>query len=261
MQQHNVLITGASSGIGRATALRFAQKGWRVFDLSRHGRSKEGIIHIDCDVIDEDSVHAAVEQAIRAAGKLDVVICNAGYGISGPIEFTRVEDAQRQLDVNYFGTLRTIQAVLPHLRANRAGRILMLSSVAAVLSIPYQAFYSSSKAAINALALALENELRPYHIGVSVLMPGDVSTGFTAARDKSNAGEDIYPRAAQAVATMEHDEQHGMTPDDMARILYHMATCRHLRPQYIGGGKYKVFCLLDRLLPKRAVNRLVGMFY
>ena len=249
-----LVISGGSSGIGKATALLFAERGWRVFELSRHGKSQEGINHVDCDVCDEQSTRQAIEDVLSQTDHIDVVISNAGFGISGPVEFTDISDAEHQMDVNFMGAVRFTQAVLPQLRKQRSGRIIYTSSVAALLAVPYQAFYSASKAAINALALALGNELREFGISVSVMMPGDVSTGFTDARRKSSAGEEVYAGARKAITTMEHDERAGMQPLQMAKLFYHIATCRSPRPQYVGGFGYRVLCLLDRILPKRLVN-------
>ena len=249
-----LIISGGSSGIGKATASLFVERGWRVFELSRHGQSSDGITHIDCDVCDSDSVTKAVAGVLQLTDHIDVVISNAGFGISGSIEFTEIADAERQMDVNFMGAVRLTQAVLPQLRQQRSGRIIYTSSVAAILAVPYQAFYSASKAAINAFALALANEVRGFGIHVSVLMPGDVSTGFTDARSKSTAGEDVYRGAGKAVTAMERDERGGMQPMEMARIFYHIATCRSPRPQYVGGGSYRLLCFLERLLPKRFVN-------
>ena len=249
-----LLITGGSSGIGKATVEVFESHGWKVYELSRHGR-------ISCDVTDPESVRQAVASIMNEAEQLDVVISNAGYGISGPVEFTDLADAKRQFDVNFFGALNLTQAVLPYLRKQKAGRLLFTSSVAAVLPIPYQSFYSATKAAINAYALALRNELRPWGIEVGVLMPGDVQTGFTAARQKEVRGSEIYTHMNAAVERMEKDEQSGIPAAKMAAIFYRMATCRCLKEQYIGGGEYKLFCLLDRLLPKTIVNKIVGKLY
>ena len=192
---------------------------------------------------------------------VDVLISNAGYGISGAVEFTAVDDAKRQMDVNFFGAINAVQAVLPHMRERREGRILFTSSVAAVLPVPYQAFYSASKAAINAMALALANEVREFNIRVGYLMPGDVATGFTAARDKSERGADVYANITKAVLAMEKDEQNGMRPEQMAELFYKMATRRNPSPYYVGGLAYKVFCLLNRLLPTRFVNWIEGIMY
>jgi len=239
----------------------FVDKGWRVFELSRHGKSHDGIVHVDCDVTKPESVQAAVAEVLRQTETIDVLISNAGYGISGAIEFTALNDAKRQMDVNFFGALNSTQAVLPVMRKQQRGRIIYTSSVAAVLPVPYQAFYSASKAAINAMALALANEVRAFHIYVGCLMPGDVATGFTAARDKSEQGAEVYQNVNKAVAAMEKDEQNGMKPVQMAKIFYRMATRRNPAPFYVGGGVYKVFCFLNRILPTRFVNWLEGVMY
>lgn len=258
---HTILITGGSSGIGAATCDYFARRGWTVFELSRHGQSATNIIHIDCDVCDETSVQNAIAQVLSLTHHIDVVISNAGYGISGPIECTPIDQVTHQMDVNFVGAIRLTQAVLPQLRKQRYGRIIYTSSVAATLAVPYQAFYSASKAAINATALALANELREWNISVSVLMPGDVKTGFTSARKKSTNKQQIYKNAEKAIAIMEHDEQNGMEPIEMAKLFYHIATCRSPKPQYIGGTIYRLFCFLDRILPKRFVNWLEYKVY
>ena len=280
-----LLITGASSGIGKAAAALFAERGYQVFDLSRRGT-------IPCDVSDEASVQHAVAEVMRRTDHIDVLILNAGFGISGPAECTPVEDVRRQMDVNFTGAVAVVQQVLPYMRRRRKGRIIFTSSVAAILPIPYQSFYSASKAAINAFALALQNEVSDYGIRVSVLMPGDVRTGFTAARKRvqqpaGDAGisyavmevrspgstttqmfsssqsesEIAYPHAEQAVETMERDEQRGLSPQAMARCLYRIATARHPRPQYIGGAEYCLFAFLHWLLPQRLVNYIVGRIY
>ena len=256
-----LVISGGSSGIGKATASLFAERGWCVFELSRHGQSHDGITHVDCDVCDEQSTKKAVDEVLRQTDHIDVVISNAGYGISGAVEFSEMSAVAHQMDVNFLGAVRFTQAVLPQLRQQRFGRIIYTSSVAAILAVPYQSFYSASKAAINAFALALANEVREFGIYVSVMMPGDVSTGFTDARSKSTAGEDVYAHAHKAISTMEHDERRGMKPIQMAKLFYHIATCHSPRPQYVGGFQYRVFCFLDRILPKRLVNWIEGKLY
>lgn len=239
----------------------FAERGWRVFELSRHGQSHDGIIHVTCDVCDSTSAHNAIQEVMTQTDRIDVVISNAGYGISGSIEFTDITAAQHQMDVNFMGAVRFTQAVLPVLRQQKSGRIIYTSSVAAILAVPYQSFYSASKAAINAFALALANEVREFGISVSVMMPGDVSTGFTDARDKSTAGEEVYQHANKAISTMERDERGGMKPIQMAKLFYHIATCHSPRPQYVGGFQYRVLCFLDRILPKRLVNWIEHKVY
>lgn len=255
-----LVISGGSSGIGKATASFFAERGWRVFELSRReptpAPSLKGreIFHITCDVTSEESCKKAIAEVLQQTHTIDVVISNAGFGISGSVEFTDICEAEHQMDVNFMGAVRFTQAILPQLRQQNRGRIIYTSSVAAALPVPYQAFYSASKAAINAMALALANEVKAFGISVSVMMPGDVSTGFTNAREKSTAGEEIYRGAQKAISAMERDERAGMSPVQMARLFYHIATCHSPRPQYVGGFSYRVLCFLDRLLPKRFVN-------
>ena len=256
-----LVISGGSSGIGKATASFFAERGWRVFELSRHGQTHDNITHVNCDVCSEESCKQAVKEVLQQTDVIDVVISNAGYGISGSVEFSDMKAVEHQMDVNFLGAVRFTQAILPQLRKQKHGRIIYTSSVAAILAVPYQSFYSASKAAINAFALALANEVREFGISVSVMMPGDVSTGFTDARDKSTVGEEVYRHADKAIKTMERDERGGMKPVQMAKLFYHIATCYSPRPQYVGGFQYRIFCFLDCILPKRFVNWIEGKLY
>jgi len=256
-----VVITGGSSGIGLATVKKFVSKGHIVYELSRSGKSFDDVKHIFCDVTQEGTVKSAIDQVIAEQGHIDVLINNAGFGISGPIEFTKTEDAKKQFDVNFFGALNVVKAVVPHMRKEQRGRIVFVSSVAAVFSIPFQCFYSAAKAAMNSLTLSLANELRPFHITVCALMPGDVQTGFTAAREKSVEGSEVYTRLEKSVRTMEHDETHGMSPDKMAKKLYKISSKSRIKPLYVGGGKYAFFCFLAKIFPTRFFNWVVGKLY
>jgi len=256
-----LVISGGSSGIGLATAQLFASKGYQVYELSRHGKDTEGIRHIDCDVTREDDCRAAIRQVVEAEQQIDVVISNAGFGISGAIEYTDTDEAKRLFDVNFFGALNLTKAVLPQLRTQHRGTLLYTSSVAAVLPVPYQSFYSASKAAINAMALSLRNEVKEQGIRVACLLPGDVKTGFTDAREKSLQGSEVYPHMQAAVEAMEKDERGGMSPEEMAKIFYRMANARCLHAYYVGGGMYKAFCLLQKLLPVTWVNAIEGKLY
>ena len=130
-----VVITGGSSGIGLATVKRFAVKGHIVYELSRSGKSFDNVQHIFCDVTKEETVQSAINQVIAEQGHIDVLINNAGFGISGPIEFTKIEDAKKQFDVNFFGSLNVVKAVVPCMRKEQRGRIVFVSSVAAVFVI------------------------------------------------------------------------------------------------------------------------------
>lgn len=255
-----VVITGASSGIGRATAGLLAREGYLVYDVSRSGVSTPELRHVTADVTSEAQVAAAMQEICSEAGSIDILVNNAGMGISGPVEFTALADARRIFDVNFFGAFLCTKACLPYLRAS-GGRIVNLSSVAAPLAIPYQAFYSATKSAINSLTLALRNEVAPLGVTVCAVMPGDARTGFTAARRKASAGDDVYPHARHAVAAMEKDEQNGMPPETVAAVVRKAATVPHPHPLYTAGGKYKLFVLINKLLPLSLINRLVGKIY
>ena len=186
------VITGGTSGIGKCTAEAMAQKGYTVYELSRREEGLPGMFHIPTDVTDPDACQRAIDEVVSQAGRIDVMINNAGFGISGAIEFTPVEQAKRQFDVNFFGMVNMNCAVIPVMRAQRSGRIVNLSSVAGAIPIPFQAFYSASKAAINSYTMALANEIKPFGVQVCCVQPGDIQTGFTAARQKIVVGDDIY---------------------------------------------------------------------
>ncbi|MEA5050083.1 MAG: SDR family NAD(P)-dependent oxidoreductase [Oscillospiraceae bacterium] len=256
------VVTGGSSGIGESTAAMLADRGYVVYDFSRFGSDTPVVHHLPADVTQTASLAAAFRSVYEAEGSLDLLVCNAGMGISGAVEFTTDEAAQRQFDVNFFGVFRSIREALPYLRKSDDAHIVAVSSVAAPLSIPFQAFYSASKAAINSLVLALANELRPAGIRVSAVMPGDVHTGFTAARQKSAAGAPLYGgRIQKAVGAMEKDEQGGMTPAYVASVICRVAQKKHPRVLYTAGAKYRVFVVIDKLLPVDVCNRLVGKLY
>ena len=146
-----VLLTGGSSGIGLQTAIALQQAGYDVYEISRNHVQTPGVVHITGDVTVDESVETAVNKVLQAAGRIDILINNAGFGISGAVEFTDTQTAMSQFDVNFFGMVRMCRAVLPYMRKAGNGKIINLSSVAATIPIPFQTFYSASKAAINAL--------------------------------------------------------------------------------------------------------------
>ena len=256
------LVTGGSSGIGRACASALAAAGCRVYEISRHDKPLDGVTHITADVTDEGALAAAADRIAAEAGRIDILVCCAGFGISGAVEFTPLADARRQLDVNFFGTVNAVRAVLPHMRRANGGRIVCTSSVAGAIPIPFQTYYSVSKAAINAYVRALRCELRPFGISVCAVMPGDIATGFTAAREKSPAGDDVYGgRIARSVAGMEKDEKNGGTPDAAGRFLARRALQRRVRPLYTIGLKYQVFNFIAALMPKRLLGWCIYQMY
>ena len=257
----NVLITGGSSGIGRATAKLFAGRGDAVYELSRHGAGDAGVTHIDADVTRPETLSAAVERIQTERGGIDLLVCCAGMGVSGAVEFIPEADMRRQFEVNLCGTVNTVRAVLPVMRKAGAGRIVCVSSVAAVYAIPFQAYYSASKAAINAFADALRTEVKPFGVSVCAVMPGDIATGFTDAREKTVAGEDVYTHAASAVAKMEQDERSGMPPEAVAKLIGRLADKKRVAPLYTVGLSYKTLVFLKRLFPTSFASKIVGGMY
>lgn len=256
------VVTGGSSGIGRETAAMLSKKGYKVYELSRSGKNEAYSDHISADVSVEADVTAAFETVFSREGRLDLLINNAGMGISGAVEFTDANAAHRLFDVNFFGQFYCIKAAIPLMRKSGGGRIISLSSVAAPIAIPFQAFYSASKAAVNSLTLALRSELTPFGIHVSAVMPGDVRTGFTAAREKADFGDDLYGGVIdRAVSAMERDETDGMSPGAVAGTIYKIASSKHPRPLYTVGSKYRLFVLIAKLIPCSFSNYLVRKIY
>lgn len=255
------VITGASNGIGLAAAQLFQTKGDKVYCLSRTPCPDSRVVSIPCDItIDEDVLHA-VQCIVKNEAKIDVLICNAGFGISGAVEFTDIDLAKKQFDVNFFGNMNVMRHVLPIMRRQHSGHIIVTSSVAGMLSIPFQAYYSASKAALNSLVLATANEVRNAGIKVAAILPGDIQTGFTAARTKLEEGEESYTSLKKSVASMERDEQNGMPPIAIAKAMYRVSTRKSPKPLSSVGIKYKACCFLGKVLPSRLSNWIVGKMY
>ena len=261
MAEKIVIVTGGNSGIGKYTAEAFVKKGCTVYDLSRREIKNEGIIHISTDVTDENQVAAAISKIIDEQGRIDILINCAGFGISGAVEFTDLSEAKKQFDVNFFGTVNVTKAVIPHMRKTK-GRIVNISSVAAVAHIPFQTYYSASKAAIESYTCALANEVRHFGISVTSIQPGDICTPFTQAREKSFAGDDVYEgRISRSVTGMEKDEQKGMKPEIAGEYIAEIALKKNVKPIYAIGATYKLLSTLCKVFPCSVRNRIVGMLY
>ena len=263
MSKKVAIVTGGTSGIGRATARALQERGYTVYELSRRAEGMPDIRHIVADITKEETLQAAVEQVLAVEGRLDLVVNNAGFGISGAIEFTDTQEAQRLFDTLFFGMVRMNRCVIPLMRQQGHGRIVNISSVAAPVPIPFQAYYSAGKAAINAYTMALANELRPFGVTVCAVMPGDIKTGFTAARHKIIDGDDIYQgRIGRSVQRMEHDEQTGMDPAKVGRYIAAVASREGSHhPLYATRIDYKFFVFLTKVLPARFLNWLIYQLY
>ena len=257
-----VVSCGGGSVLRDENAALMKENGCIVYEFSRRSIPMEGVTHLSVDVTDEDAVNAAVQQVIQKETKIDAVINCAGFGISGAVEFTSMEQAKAQFDVNFFGTVTVNKAVLPFMRHQGKGHIVNISSVAAVAHIPFQTFYSASKAAVSSYSYALANEVKPYGIHVTVVELGDICTGFTKARQKSILGDDEYGgRISRSVSQMEHDEQNGMDPARIGRYIAGIVEKKNPAVVYVAGAQYKFLSLLCKLLPAAARGKIVGKIY
>lgn len=193
-----VFVTGVSSGIGRATAERFAQRGCKVFGSVRNASKAEAIAGVECvemDVRDATSVQRAIDTIVAKADRIDVLVNNAGGTLLGAVEETSVAEAQSLFDTNVFGILRTTQAVLPHMRRQRSGRIINVSSVLGFLPAPYMGWYAASKHAVEGLSESLDHEVRNFGIRVALVEPS-----YTKTQLDLNA-----PEAARRIAAYDTD--------------------------------------------------------
>lgn len=277
MKNQVVLITGASSGIGKAAAIYLMKKGCRVYGTSRkaENRFNEGntaddpksggfIRMIPLDVTSDPSVDMAMKMVISHEGRIDILICNAGFGIAGSIEDTSMDEAKAQFETNFFGTLRTVQAVLPFMRKQKSGKIIIISSVAGFISIPFQGHYSASKFAVEGLVEALRHEIAPFGIKACIVEPGDTKTEFTGNRITALASGEHSPyfkRFQKSLRRMEHDEENGASPVDVAHVIYKMIKIKNPPVRKTVGFQYKAVYFLKRLLPTRFVEKIVGLLY
>ena len=260
-----VLVTGASNGIGKAAALLFAEKGYHVYAMSRHCtgevRKFDGggsITGIAADVTDPESLKKAFEK-IESLG---IVIHCAGMGISGSAECTSVEAAKRQMETNYFGVLNVNALALPLLRRHKRSLVIITTSFAGLVPIPFQSHYSSSKYALEAYGEALRMEAKPYGVKVCLVEPGDTRTGFTAARTHDEPKDSpYYDKCTAAVAKMEHDEMHGKSPESVARVMYAQARRYNPKVRVAVGFVYKFLAFLVRLLPAKLKQLILSAMY
>jgi len=258
----SVLITGASAGIGAATAAHLARRGFQVFGTSRRpeqaATAAPELQWVAMDVRDEESVRKAVAEVLSRLPRLDALVCNAGFGIFGSVEEVTHESAAAQFDTNFFGVLRTLRAVLPGMRQARSGRVVLVGSLAGRAPIPFQAHYSASKAAVEALALALRNELHACGVKVSLVEPGDIDTGFNQAMEWGSPGSSAY---GEAIANTERVIRESLPrapgPELVAGCIEKALTARRPRVRYAVGAEAWKVALARRLFPDGLSLRLL----
>ena len=260
-----ILITGITSGFGEAMARQLNAAGHTVYGTHRNAKDFiPGVTYIKADVQDESQVEAAVAKVMEAEGRIDVFINNAGMGIGGPLEFTSIEDAKRQMDVNFMGLVRCVHCVLPIMRRQGSGTIVAFSSIGGLMGLPFQGMYSASKFAIEGYCEALRLETKALGIKVVVIEPGDFATAFTAQRKSVAAPEayEVYKTYAESLASIEKDETTGLKPDFLARKVVRIVSSRHPRYNYvISTLVQRLSVLLKRILPAPLFARILGSYY
>ena len=258
-----VIVSGASSGMGLEIANLFLKNGFIVYGLGQRELNDVEFNYERVNICNENECEKLVNMVIEKHGKIDVLVNNAGMGISGPIEFTEIEDAKKLFDVNFFGAVNLTKCVLPSMRENRSGRIINVSSVASFVPIPFQVYYSASKSALDTFASGLRSEVKEFNIKVVNVHPGDVKTNFTAVRKKAKlADNNPYAKNCNsAISAMEKDEQNGMAPIKVAKVVLKLAKKNSLRKTNVVGGKYKLMCFALNLFNPKLKEAIVRKFY
>lgn len=224
MNRKVVLISGASSGIGKECANYLHTFGYKVYGTSRtfNGSNSYQFLDFCMDVNKHDSVKRAISTIIEKEGRIDVVVNSAGYSLAGAIENTSIDEAKAQLETNFFGVLRVCQEVLPFMRLQNSGLIINISSIAGLLSVPYQGMYSASKYALEGMTESLRMEVQSFGIKVVLIEPGNFNTKFkeNRVRTMESRKNNIYKENLEkAVSIMENDECKGAHPASIAHLV------------------------------------------
>ena len=258
-----VFITGESSGFGLEMAKLFLANGDIVCGLSNQPFEKEGIYHQFGDISNEEDDQKAVQNVLDRYGHIDILINNAGFGIFGPVEETPTEDARKQVQVSFFGAFLMAKAVLPSMRKQGYGKIINTSSIGGIIPLPFQSFYSASKAAMDMLFDALRPEVYPYHIQICSIKTEDAKTNFTAARKADHVKADSpYKKAFdRCLASVAHDEQNGIAPTKIAKKVLKVSKKKQMPYSKKVGAKDRFLAGIYHLLPKRMRNYLLYQVY
>ena len=260
------LVTGATSGLGLAIAQSFIDAGFIVFGAGRRQNPENlpaGLIYVRTDVTSNDSVEECRNYILSNAGRIDVLVCGAGSGISGSIEDTPISEAQAQLDVNFFGVVRTVQAFLPAMRQQKSGKIIVIGSIAGRIGMPFQAFYSASKFALEGFVESLRHEIRAFNIQACIVEPGDFRTGFTSARRKLvRPGSAYTSQFEKAIGVQEHDELQGALPALAGKRIVQLAGARSLPVRVTIGPIFERFAVwVRRILPDSWFEAFYKIYY
>ncbi len=253
--RRTAIVVGGSSGIGRETALRLLAKGFRVFNISRTPFRGERVHTIEADAAQEGELSRAVYAAAEEADGVDLFVYSAGYSMAAPLEYAKSRDYRYLFEVNYFGAVEALRAVAPYLK-KRGGRAILVGSLGGGVPIPYDGFYSASKAAIEMLARESDLELRPHGVRVSAILPGGTATDFTYSRRVYSDEESLgyTPSVKKASAALANMEQGGMNPSLVADAIVKLSEKRNPPPVAVAGGKNTVLRYLGKVLPERVTD-------
>ncbi len=256
------LVTGASSGIGLVTAKSLVQAGYRVFGTSRKPMANpQGITMLICDVTDEASVQALIAEIIKLAGRIDLVVNNAGVGLLGGAEESSITQAQRLFDVNVFGVARVVNAVLPVMRKQKSGRIVNMSSILGLIPSPYNAFYASTKHAIEGYSESLDHEVRSFGIRVVLVQPGVTRTSFEENLTRADQPLPVYQsERIRSENLMRTWVEKGDDPQVVADTVVKAATAKKPKLRYSAGKQSGQVRALRRYLPERVIDGILRRF-
>lgn len=255
-EQHVVLVTGASSGVGQATARLLAQSGYRVFGTSRNPATSTdtpGVTMVPLDVRSDESVGACLNAVVDQAGRLDVLVNNAGYEQAGALEELTLDEAKAQFETNFFGVVRIVKAVLPLMRRQRRGQIITVSSLSGLSPIPFMGIYSASKFALDGYTEALRLEVEPFKIRVSQIEPGFLRTPMMNHRQLAVQRIAEYdPWRERAYEAIHAYEAKGPGPELVADAVLKIVSSKRPRLRYLVGRQAKVVTRLRQFLPEPA---------
>lgn len=265
-QRKTILITGTSSGIGRATAFHFQRQGWQVIATMRSPEHETelnrlpGVICLGLDVNDDASIRMAVSDAIARAGRIDVLLNNAGYALMGPFECVSDEQVRRQFDTNVFGLMAVTRAVLPHFRARGEGLVINVSSMVGRIPLPLYSVYNASKFAVEGYTEGLSYELESLGIRVKLIEPGAVKTNFFGRSSDRAADTGIrdYDRfAGEMLGVMDRIGAAGSTSEQAAEVIWQAANDDSTRLRYLVGVDAHAMVASRQLLPNRLFRAMI----
>jgi short-subunit dehydrogenase len=255
------LVTGASSGIGKAAALALADAGFQVVGTSRNTSRvtpQHGVTYLDLDVASDDSATSVVQQVIERFGRLDVLVNNAGTGAAGAAEESSVAQTQRIFNINVFGLIRMTKAVLPHMRDQERGRIINISSVLGLVPGPYMAVYAATKHAVEGYSESVDHEVREHGVRVLLVEPAYTKTGFDANAVQPDAPLPVYAQQRQVFdRVLASAMEGGDDPAIVAKVIVAAATDRKPRLRYTAGPRAGRVSTLRRIVPARAFDRQI----